>query len=319
MAASLMSQKQKPVLRVVHRIFLVVALGYLMWMISAHAGDSWRVLQSMAPLPLLAAIFLGMVMTGASALVFALLAQPDSKNVAKVMFVAEVFLLGQAIKYLPGRIWGTVYQVQRLANLIPRAQTTLAAISHMLLGGGVGVFSLAVALAITKLNPVATLTLLVLFEVLIFLWIRNGMITHLIQMLIPKAFKSAVNVIDHPRSTRSAAQVVVMLNVEWAMYFIFWQVLAASMNLPDTIDVFVLASLYAGACLIGYLAVIFPAGLGVREGTFIALATGLGYPVDQTLALAAAARFVLTLSEAFMSLLVVPLGQFFGSHEVNQD
>ena len=82
----------------------------------------------------------------------------------------------------------------------------------------------------------------------------------------------------------------------------FWFFAGSIFNVP-IIDVFGLSVIIATAVVIGFLALITPGGLGVREGIMILLLTSFGgYPNPLPAALAIGFRVLITISEIISSI-----------------
>lgn len=69
---------------------------------------------------------------------------------------------------------------------------------------------------------------------------------------------------------------------------------STSMSMSQTLS---LTALYVGAVVIGYLSLVVPGGIGVRESAFILGASWFGYPIEMTAALAASARVATLLAD----------------------
>ena len=215
----------------------------------------------------------------------------------------QLFMIANLGRYVPGKVW----QIAGLAALargrgVPAATATAAAV----LGQGI---------ALGAATMVGLTALLQGGEVMR----RWGMVAAVIVSVgvvlaaIPAFFRKVASLwfrvarqeVPEGLGSVHGVQWVAMYVLNWALYaFSFWM-LVASFGYPA--DVLPVASAFAAAYVLGYLAIFAPAGIGVREGFLIALLTphlGLG----PSGAVAVIARVWTTLVE------VIPAGIFWLRH-----
>lgn len=212
----------------------------------------------------------------------------------------RLFMIANLGRYIPGKVW----QIAGLAALartrgVPAATATGAAV----LGQGI---------ALAAATLVGLGALLQGGEAMRGWGLVAAVIVSvgLVLAAIPAVFRKVAGLWfrvarqDAPEGLGSVhgIQWVVMYVLNWMLYaFSFWM-LVASFGYPA--DVLPVASAFAAAYVLGYLAIFAPAGIGVREGFLIALLTphlGLG-PAG---AVAVIARVWTTVVE------VVPAGAFW--------
>lgn len=196
----------------------------------------------------------------------------------------HVYFVGQLLKYLPGRVWGFAFQIARASDLAPPTRWAALLMVHFLAAVAA---LIAVAAAIEAVSghlpltwSVAALTLsLLATAVIAFEW--RGLRQRL-------AFRAAiaVSVLLHLGALLQAVALVPLVRALVPEY--------------DIIDAVREGGHYLLAWLAGYVAVITPAGLGVREGAFVALSDGMAPAAMLTLA--AAARFAMMLADVCLGL-----------------
>jgi uncharacterized membrane protein YbhN (UPF0104 family) len=203
-----------------------------------------------------------------------------------------VLFVGQLGKYLPGSVWTVVVQTEVASRLgVPRKRTAVVGLLSVLLsalaGLAVGVLALP-ALLRAGGGRVYLLLVVVLLAGLCCLHPR------VLNALVGRALRLARR---EPLATglsgRAVAVTMTAFVLAWLALGLHVWVLATDLG-ADALDVAVPAVLgYALAASIGMLAVLLPAGLGLRELLLVLLLTG---PLDRPAATAVVllSRFVVT-------------------------
>lgn len=211
---------------------------------------------------------------------------------------AHMYFTGQILKYMPGRVWGLGYQALAGSSIAPAAAWLLTSTIH---------FGLAVVALVS--------TALVVFASTIgFAWGASAAVFTVVGLAAAWAFVDSrvaariVATASHRRlatmrvawprivatSRGDRARVVGLLLAGSIVGLLAWIPLCASgpWGLPAR-DALTLGAVYAIAWLAGYLAVFTPAGLGVRELVFVALAPQFGTEVVATMAVLGRANLLL--------------------------
>ena len=210
----------------------------------------------------------------------------------------------QLIRYVPGKVWGVIYQGERLSAHTPRAviwHTNLAQMvatninglavmgGLMLIVVGYRVFG-AITLAFG-----AAVTAWLLFSNVLTQWVRIGVRFgwpgELVRKVAHKPFR--------------AAGQVALLEFEWVTYYLCWIVLLHAQH--DWLNAIVIGTVYAGASLIGLLVVIMPSGWLVREAAFVWLGGYTALPSDQLLVLGLVARLFFMAGDALCAVLLMTM------------
>lgn len=266
-------------------VMVVIMIGVLL-------RDSLRAashLLTNIPLPGVATVvLLGMLMMIATGWSFSLFLRASTRNLTERASVVAIFLTAQIVKYLPGRIWGFVYQLKRLSEQAHASLVLVASLNHLILTTLLSVLFLGVAFRV----PGAWL-LLALGTSLGLWWAQRGGIA---------AYLTRMTSLPSATHAHLPAQVVVglvlSLGLEWLCYLTIWVGLFMVLELPVRSEwVLALASFYAGAWILGSLVSLIPGGIGVREGGFILMGVGLGVDETNLVALAILARLVFMLGE----------------------
>lgn len=196
---------------------------------------------------------------------------------------ARLHLVGQLLRYLPGRIWGVVYQIgvtrdSLAAPIIVRANLDLMVL--LLIGNTVMAISLLGHRAGWPVLLLAGIALLGVSIVgLLFLGGANGLLRRTASILPDRASR-LLHALAGTKADPARLLVVAGCFVAgWALYLAAWQMLGQAYPIYAEVDFVNLCALYTLASIIGIVAAITPAGLGVREAAFVVLA-GAGTGTD---------------------------------------
>ncbi len=221
----------------------------------------------------------------------------------------RIWFVSSLGKYVPGKLWsiGAMAVLAREAGASPVAATGSAIIMQIVnLAAGFAVVAVAGAGELLQSSPllrmaawltIAATVVGLAFGPQLLVWaVRTG--TRLAKRPMP----------DMPDITRSALLLVFAANaLAWIAYGIgfgiFW---SALLGRGGGISMAALA-VYTASYLLGFLALVAPGGLGVRESILIGLLISLrlATPADAAL-LAAASRIWLTVLEILPGLVFLP-------------
>ena len=278
--------------------FLVI-LGSLFFVYSLHdsfvsAGQYARDISTRNFIPGILAATAGMYLF---ALIFAVLLNDELDRPVALWRAIVAYNLSAIARYVPGRIWGVFYQVDRLGNpgAIVRANVRLA------------------AAAMTHSTGIAG-AILVYFHGQFFGNLRGAAAA--LVYFIALAAVCLILVMRRPNfSERPSAEcrrsnpvmTIGAFQLEWITFILVWSFLLKADS--SWADIVVVAAAYSLAWMIGIALVIFPAGLVAREGSFVMAGEWLSYPVPKLLYWAAAARVCFTLAELLAALSAFGFGE----------
>ncbi len=200
-------------------------------------------------------------------------------------------------KYIPGKIWIVVVPAAYIAE---KTHYPLGKLSAITLNAQLVILWIGLIFGATGLFLLGGLHLwgwLILFlwlglTVVIFSKLAHGSAQHLARIILRKDIKL-------PRlSIKSTLSVMPWFVVIWVLYSMGFYMLAmslAAMDVSWTVGLgFPLAS------TLGTMALITPAGLGVREGVMVGYLTLAGLPVGEAITIAVASRLWFLVGEAFI-------------------
>lgn len=216
--------------------------------------------------------------------------------------IARAYVLGQIVRYIPGKIAGVAFQVGLLGGRV-RAGSILLALLVQTVHDYAWAFAFCGVLAWALLSDSA-LPLLTFAPLILLLRTLHysRMIERIIANLpILRAHMLPLPTLESKHASASAA----ILFLTWvpmlaAMPFAFSPVL-------NTHDALLAGLLYSIAAVISLAIIVVPSGLVVREAIFVWLGGNAGIPADTLLFVAVAARISMTIAEVITALMVVLL------------
>jgi uncharacterized membrane protein YbhN (UPF0104 family) len=223
---------------------------------------------------------------------------------------ARIWTVSSLGKYLPGKLWAIAGMalMARDAGVAPWAATGSAVVLQMLaVGTGAAVAGLTGARALEAARPGSRAALLLLVAaavvgVALLLW--PPVLRRLLSIAAPEA-------VSRPAPTAGAILLGVVANaVAWVGYGLALWLLARGLLPSAPLRPTAAIAVFTASYLAGFLALIAPGGLGVREGLFILMLQGpLG--IGAATALALASRVLLTITEfgAAVPFLAFPRGK----------
>lgn len=179
----------------------------------------------------------------------------------------KICFIGQIAKYVPGKIWGMVYQASHLPGLAGFRGVVLANIEMMMLSLGMTLL-VAVGLFASFVDwRISVLVLLLGLVGFLFFYKRNFM--GLLIKILPDRWSNAPSDCSkqsyHPRNVDGAIFYVIYCSAYISSYFL----LLYSAFSMSAMDIIMVTALMAASWVGAALTLIVPAGMGVRELLFI--------------------------------------------------
>jgi uncharacterized membrane protein YbhN (UPF0104 family) len=271
--------------------FVVVAVGLLIVALVDqwhNVSSGWHQLPVGALLLASGAVLLGLFF---SAMAWrALLA--DLGQHLPVMGAVRVFFVGQLGKYLPGSVWPVVAQMElgKAHGLAKRPVGTVALLV-MVLNVATGLLVAVVLLPFTSPHALSHYGWAIAF-----LPVGLALLhPRILNPVIAKAFTLARREPpERPLTLRGIAVATGWTMLMWASYGAHVWVLADGLHAEGAKSLPLLATgAFALAWTAGFVAIVFPAGAGVREGVLI-FAMSAVLPDKSLVALAAVSRLLMT-------------------------
>ncbi len=206
----------------------------------------------------------------------------------------------QIVKYIPGRIWGIVFQASSLENNVRKSDVWVVSFLQVII---LNAFSLLVLMAtIAFINSLSvTIKGIVLVGGMLgfaFVYFNFGRILRLARLDETTLMKYAA-LID----SRLVWRIALIVLFDWVFYIGMWAALAYGQL--SFFEVFVTAVNYTTASIVGWLVFFIPSGLVVREAVFIAFGQIIGENISLLVVYSVVARLLFLAGDLALYLLTV--------------
>ncbi len=278
--------------------FIAVAVGLLIYALVSQWGAIHRSLDRMGPLAVVGALGAAMLGLFFSALCFrALLIELGNR--LPLPAALRVFFLSQVGKYLPGSVWPLLAQVELSRDLgVPRQRSATAGVLFLGLNPITGLIVAAATLPIFSPDA-ARHYLWALAVVPIGLAVLHPRV---LNPVLGQAFRLIRRPpLERPLRAAGLARAAGWLFVMWLCYGLSILALAAPLGIRGGQSFLVSTGAYALAWSAGFLVVIAPAGLGVRDAALVLTLTPV-MSVASATAVAAVSRVVQTAGDGLWAL-----------------
>ncbi|MDW8479048.1 MAG: hypothetical protein RML12_03390 [Xanthomonadales bacterium] len=284
---------------------LIVGAGlvYLAVLAARESEAFLRAVREFRPAELLLAALAALAMQALKALYhLRLCLRLGAPREAKVSLL-RAYAVAQVVRYLPGKVWGLVYQAERLSAWLPPSRVLLANALQMLqtnlMASGIILGTLGIVWLGAPWALAATLLLAAVVELLH----RWPALERLLLALWARLRRRPLAWTEIPADRWIATAILVL---EWLAYYLMWWLLFGP-RMPAA-EWLLLSTWYAAASLLAILVVVVPGGLAVREALFVALGgMGSGEGAGALVAYAALLRALLWSGEIAL-VLVLGLG-----------
>lgn len=217
--------------------------------------------------------------------------------------LAHLFFTGQLMKHLPGRVWGITYQASR-AQQASLTEWAVVNVIFMLLAM---FFSVTVAIlfflsSVSKVYAIAFLFLLIFLYYLLWHSLSINLAIKLLGNLKFKAAKNIALALQHYSNISIAdkTKIAGIFIASWLFYYLGWGFFGTGWPQLTFTDGLMLCALYTLAWFVGYISFVTPSGAGVREVSFLYLASS--FPIDAVAAMIILGRLLLLFSDFILGV-----------------
>ena len=294
--------------RVFGALLVVAAVLYMGYLVGENIDDFESALLSLSLWQILGALASAVVMLFLKALYHAFLCERLSGGAGVLWDAIPAYCVAQLVRYLPGKIWGVLYQANRLSSSMHVGQVVTAnavqTVLTNLLSTGV-IASILLATHLEKLWPLVGIFLSILMVEYVH---RTPVLEQWLLRFAYRVMRKSVPEKLHVLPNRIVG--TCLLTLEWIAYFAVWFfVLGEDFGLKETIA---LGAWYAAASLLAVAALAVPGGLAVREAIFVTLGSFSTQGVAALVLYATALRFILTVAEVVCASLAEVTRRGFG-------
>lgn len=218
-----------------------------------------------------------------------------------------VYLQAQVVRYLPGKVWGLLYQSGRMAGAIQPGVVVAANLWQMLITNVLALGVVGGVLLWGNHSPrwlLLTIGVIALVEASHRWPIVESCVLGLIARLFPKLGITLPEGRLLPMRWSGTA----MLCAEWIFFFLAFMVLLnGGQSVADTV---VLGAWYGGASIAALAAFVVPAGIAVREAIFVAAPSVVNLDAAYLMLVAALTRIAFLGAEVVAALGTTTFGVF---------
>lgn len=189
--------------------------------------------------------------------------------------VFELFFTGQLVRYLPGRFWGVVYQYNAARDTIGAGPLVRSNIDLMVLSTTAALLVSSALILRSIASGVVFLAPVLLLLVIILIIFRSDYLLPLRR--ISERFtgkgskiRSAMEGISGGKFSVGKCLLLFVVTVSgWAFYVVAWHFMLKAWTHSSGLDTMLTCATYTVSWLAGYLALITPGGVGIRELVFL--------------------------------------------------
>lgn len=264
--------------RVLSATLMFMGLAWVIFLMITTLDDP-RQLINIDPIELIiASTLLGLSMM-TNWLIFHSFLDPGLTYSSSILASLRLYSSGQLLRYLPGRVWGIIYQISTTRGKISAGRITRANIDLMLfsVSGSAAIALIILAVWLKPFKPLllAVGLLILTMQALTFLGGSDWLIHRLAKCLPKRISLLILSLSAHPLRISRYLALQFIFGVSWIVYLFAWSRLALVFPHYSDVDFVSIALFYSLASIAGILSIITPAGLGVREAAFVILAANV--------------------------------------------
>ncbi len=209
--------------------------------------------------------------------VFQTLLSTHSNISVSYAYAARMLFVAQLLRHLPGRVWGILYLVADTRSNIPSAAMVRANIDSMVYAVYFNFLVASFLLLANLTEPKYAIIFAILAIFGLALAIRKdwlGRFAGLIAKLAPRQAMKYTEALSLRQFVPWSAVMTIVASyiVSWICYLAIWRSFSSIFPVLAEVNIWLLCASYSIAWVIGYMSMITPAGLGVREASFFTLA-----------------------------------------------
>lgn len=214
----------------------------------------------------------------------------------------SIFYVSQLGKYVPGRVWGYISQVILARKVgVSGEKAFISSILFQVVSSVVTVYFFMMTLLVwEQLDIVLRVFVLALASIGGYILLWMDALNWASNLVIKKMFKRTARV---HLSSRIILDVTGILILSWIAYGVaYYHFMKSFYPELDIVTGITFTGIYAISWLVGYVSLLTPGGLGIREGVQVYL-LNFFIPLPIAIVISLASRVWLTLSELLVGLL----------------
>lgn len=227
-----------------------------------------------------------------------------NKDTYSKLDLANLYFTGQIFKHLPGRVWGIVYQSTTGYKVDPSVWIVVNS-KFMLLSLWFSLWMTLSCLAIIYAEYIGWLLFIIGIFIYHILWNKKNYL-FMVKILKNCKFKkinSLILNIEKFSEIKKELKIKIFIYflLSWIIYFTVWAGYGVAWPGLNAESGILLCCLYTLAWFIGYISLVTPSGIGVREVSFIYLAKD--FPPDAIAGMAILGRTIMIFIDIFLGIL----------------
>lgn len=295
------------IVKVIRIVLFTVALGFLVYYGQRNWAEIADVLNEFSPLLVIVAL----VLVTSSLFCKALLNLQLLKTLLHTPLADSTLLHSyaesQIVKYLPGRIWGVLFQASSLQQNIRKADVWIVSIFQVLaINASSLVVLMVTALFIDSLGRLFQVVIvaggLLLF---VFLYFNTGRLFRLLK-IDETTYRKYAGLVDGKLVTRG----LLIIALDWILYLGMW--LALAHEKLSVLDTLITAVSYTTASIVGWLIFVLPNGLIAREAAFITFGQTVGTDMALLVVYSILVRLLFVAGDLLLYLLITVFEKTYG-------
>lgn len=221
--------------------------------------------------------------------------------------LAHLYFIGQLMKHLPGRIWGVAYQ-SATGHQATLAEWVSVTATYMVLATVFALWAAAIVIGFMSAWWWGAFAVVTGLAIYVFGWSARlfGALFGIVRRLPSKALSRFCDTLQPFANVDSEFKCLVWcwFMASWMVYLLAWA--GYGMAWPDltAADGIWLCAIYTVAWFIGYISLISPSGVGVRELVFVLLAHR--FPPDAIAGMAVLGRVTLLAVDVILGVAFLP-------------
>ena len=279
----------------------------LIWIISIFSRNPdviWSTISNASPIFLLVSLAIGTLSLAHNGAIYHILINRKQLRLTKLQS-CSIFFNSQIVKNLPGRIWGVVYQINHNSLEKANKREVIQANLEQTILSLTGSFSFFIAFFVCNLDFIYSSIIFLLFLALLSIAWSNRLPYNILNKLVeitPKLNQIKDYKLEAP--DRDVTTKCCLIHASsWLFYTAAWHALLLSLGKGDLHDTITILASYSGAWIIGFLSLVTPSGVGVRESSFVIIGS-LQYPVEYLALIAIISRVWLLAIELALSIIL---------------
>lgn len=300
-----LSKRRSLAMQLVAIVVTLVSLAVVLWMLRSAWPELMEHRDEVRAIPLVAGTVLALASSYMTFEVFVALVRETRTSSLRRPQLAHIYYTSQLLRHLPGRIWGIGYQWMAGTRGGTLGAWIAINLGHMTLAVFFALWSAMLVLGFVagaRWGLFAALAGVCGYAGIWVILASDRMMRLL--SLLPASFASAFQRFTAMLSVTEISmqgRIFILLGAGWTLLYGAWAMFGASYPPLGAMGGVQLCAFYLVAWFVGYVSLLTPSGIGIRELVFVWLAKD--FPADATALMAIIGRASLLVVDLLMGLL----------------